>query len=245
MKHLTAHLSRHKENESDSANSDLKSFSWERSEKFVLIEASKLSLDDDFLKYEPQTKKQENFKHTLVAVIEKGVKDFWKPRMDPSFTPKGDGICFEFFRKPAVGKTYKWWKRAAKRYCPERRSRLGTFDEYIAFLAVLMKMLLKNGLPLEKVWHMICDDSTDVGHFMTNIKELPELENVGTKEVLGFFDLGNTHKMLKWNGEKGGLCVAGGCYEVFGYDFPVSKIILRVFYPNIADSTVGWVVLSK
>ena len=245
MKSLSRHLSHMKENGSDSTVSVVRDFEWKRNEKFVLIEASKLSLDDEFLKYEPQTERQKNFKYTVKAVIEKGVKDFWKPRMDPSFNPKGDGICFEFFRSPAVGKTYKWWKRAAKKYCPERKSRLGTFDEYIAFLAVLMKMLIANGWPIEKVWHVICDDSAEIGQYLTNPEEVPELENVGTKEVLGFFDLAHTHKMLKWNGEKGGLCIAGGCFEVFGYDYPVSKIILRVFYPNIANSTVGWVVLSK
>ena len=245
MKSLSLHLSRKKEIESDSTIIPVQNFAWKRHEKFVLIEASKLSLDDDFLKYEPQTERQKNFKYTLKAVIQKGVKDFWKPRIDPSFNPKGDGICFEFFRRPAVGKTYKWWKRAAKRYCPERKSRLGTFEEYIAFWAVFMKLLVENGWPLEKVWHVVCDDSTDIGQFLSNLEEIPELENVGTKEIYGFFDLGNTHKMLKWHGEKGGICIAGGCYELLGYEFPVSSIILRVFYPNIADSTVGWVVLSK
>ena len=245
MQSLSDHLSQFEEPEIDTTISALRSFEWKRNETFVLIEASKLSLEDDFLKYEPQTESQERFRMTVRGVIRRGVKDFWKPRMDPSFNSNGDGITFEFFRKPAVGKTYKWWKRAARKYSPARKSRLGTVDEYIAFLAVLMKLLLANGWPIEKVWYAICDDSTELGEYLTNPDEIPELQFVGTKEVCGFFDLGHTHKMLKWNGEKGGLCIAGGCCELFGHDIPLSKILLRVFFPNVANTTVGWVVLGR
>ena len=245
MDNLADHIHYENNMEVDSTISKLRNFQWKRHETFVLIEASKLSLEDDFLKYEPKTVCQEQFRIKVRGAIRRGVKDFWKPRMDPSFNAKGDGITFEFFRKPAVGKTYKWWKRAAKKYSPARKSRLGTEDEYVAFLAVLMKLLLANGWPIEEVWSAICDDSSKLGQYLTKTEEESQLQYVGTKEIYGFFDLGNTHKMLHWNGESGGLCLAGGCFEILGSDIPLATVLMRVYFPNVANSTVGWVVLSK
>ena len=58
MKSLSDHLLEVEEPEIDTTISALRSFEWKRNETFVLIEASKLSLDDEFLKYEPQTESQ-------------------------------------------------------------------------------------------------------------------------------------------------------------------------------------------
>ena len=41
--------------------------------------------------------------------------------------------------KPAVGRTVKWWKKKAKEFMPEKESRIGTTNERIAFLALLIK----------------------------------------------------------------------------------------------------------
>lgn len=76
---------------------------------FVFVEASKLSLKDEFMKYKPKTAREENFKKQLAEAIKKGVKDFWAPKYDPSFNEEGTGICYVPGKKPAVGKSYNWW----------------------------------------------------------------------------------------------------------------------------------------
>jgi len=61
---------------------------------FVLIEASKLRTDDKFMLYKPRTRNEAKFKNQLSSVITKGIKDFYRPRIDPSFTDDGKGICY-------------------------------------------------------------------------------------------------------------------------------------------------------
>ena len=76
-----------------------------KDDSFVLIEASKLSLGDDFLQYEPQTEAQEGFKKNLTSAIKSGVKDFYRPIYDPSVDENGN-IVFVAGKKPAVGHSY-------------------------------------------------------------------------------------------------------------------------------------------
>ena len=108
-------------------------------EKFILCEASKLSLEDEFMKYEPRTENERIFKKELQSAIRSGLKDFYRPKYDPSFDSDGK-ICFIRGAKPAVGKSYCWWEENA-RYYWNGRSRLGRKEEYLAFLGILIKKL--------------------------------------------------------------------------------------------------------
>ena len=62
---------------------------------FVLVEASKLSLDDDFMNFKPRKKETKEFKKELSKEIKKGVKDFYRPKMDPSLTEDNQHIFFQ------------------------------------------------------------------------------------------------------------------------------------------------------
>ena len=48
-------------------------------EMFVLIEASKLSRDDEFMQYKPKFDSEKELKDLLEVVIKKGIPDFWRP----------------------------------------------------------------------------------------------------------------------------------------------------------------------
>lgn len=52
---------------------------------WAFIEASKLSLNDRFMKHRPRTEAEKKLKAELTEAIRQGVKDFWRPRCDPSF----------------------------------------------------------------------------------------------------------------------------------------------------------------
>ena len=81
----------------------------------ILIEASKLSLKDAFMKHKPKTEAEKRFKDTLTEIIKSGIEDFYRPAMDPSFADKEKTkIHYMSGEKPAVGKTYTWWKEAVK-----------------------------------------------------------------------------------------------------------------------------------
>ena len=179
---------------------------------FKLVPASQLSLDDDWMKHQPMTKQEENFRDMVETAIKSGLKDFWRPVCDPSFDDNGH-ICFELGKRPAVGKSYNWWEKNTKDFCPERGSRLGTKSEYVAFLAVLIKELVAAGKSSEWAWNSVCYDSEELGHYCNSTNSKHVLEDAGSREICGFFDLANTYKILAEDEENGYFWLAGGCYD--------------------------------
>ena len=213
---------------------------------FVLIEASKLSLKDGFMQYKPKTDEQKEFKKLLTEAIQRGVKDFYRPKLDPSFVnSKYHDICYSAGNKPAVGKSYNWWNKKAKAFCPERNSRLGTKIEYIVFLGVLIKRLVDEGWKVADAWNAVCNDSKDLGHYCNSENSKHEFEDTGSREICGFFDLANTYKILAKDEEAGGFWLAGGDFDLFSYFYPLADLSLSDSQNGDSYYGVGWLVLEK
>ena len=210
--------------------------------KVVLVEASKLSLDDEFMKYKPQTNQEKAFKNLISNAINSGLKDFYRPVLDPSFNDDMTGICYEFGRKPAVGKSYKWWVNTAKGFM--QNSRLGTRYEYVAFLGLLIKKLVENGWSISESWRAVCTDSEELGHYRNSSDAKHAFEDTGSREVCGFYDLANTFKILAEDKEAGGLWLAGSdCY--FGSVIcPLADFEHFNYRDDDFASGVGWLVCS-
>lgn len=191
----------------------------------VLIKASELSLDDDFMRHGPSLDNGRKglLKKRLTEVIEKGIKDFYRPRIDPSLANDGNEICYIAGRKPAFGKTYYWWEAKAKAFNPERRSRLGTWSEYVAFLGVLIKTLVVyEGWSIDGAWNAVCNDSAKLGHYWNSNNAKFIDEPTGLRGICDFYDLANIPKILAPNdGESGFYIVSGGCYGL-SYNRPLS-----------------------
>lgn len=162
---------------------------------FVLAKVSTLSLDDDFMQYEPKSYPEWKFKDMLSAAIRSNLEDFYCPTIDPSFA-KDDGICYIPGSKPAVKKSPDWWEAKAKAFLPEYGSRLGTPNEYLAFLGLLIKRLVNRSYPLDKAWHDVYLDSKELGHYQNSKNAKSKLEKTGSREICGFCDLANTKKIL-------------------------------------------------
>lgn len=210
-------------------------------DEFILVEAENLSLNDKFMQWKPKTVIQEITKKLITEAICTGVKNFYRPKCDPSFSDDGKSICFVTGKRPAVGyKSFEWWVNVAKDYNPERNSRLGTRLEYGAFLGVLMKKLVKEGKSVKWVWNSVCDVSHKLGHFSSskNVKHFYEL--TGSRCICGFYDLGNTSKILADRIENHAFLLAGGSYDNAFYCY----LPLLHFSWNLCDS-VGWIVLEK
>ena len=213
--------------------------------EFKLIEASKLSLDDEFMRYEPRTDGQRYFKNNLTSAIKSGVKDFYRPIYDPSIDENGN-IVFVAGKMPAVWHSYDWWEKAAKEYMPERRSRLGTKNEYLAFLGVLIKKLIAIGWNVADAWYAVCDDSKMLGHYWNSENAKNDFEETGSREVCGFFDLANTFKILAWDKEVGGIWLASSsCFFSISDVGPLANLVINFNQANVYDYSVGWYVLSK
>lgn len=209
----------------------------------ILVEAEKLSMDDEFMKWEPQTRKEEATKEFITEAICSGVKNFYRPRYDPTFTDDGNNICFIKGEKPAVGKSYNWWDEVARSYSPERSSRLGTRLEYGAFLGVLIKKLVEEGKTVEWAWNAVCNDSKELGHYCDseNATEHCEFEPTGSRCICGFYDLANTFKILSEDIDGDYCWLTGGCCLYKG-----SRVTLAGFGhidPTCNDyRSVGWLV---
>ena len=208
----------------------------------ILVEASKLSLTDDFMRHKPKTAKEQKFKDTLTCVIKTGIEDFYRPVMDPSFSDKEKTkIHYVAGEKPAVGKSYNWWKETVKdsNFC------IGTKAQYVAFLGVLIKMLVAKGWTVDGAWDAVCNDSKNLGHYWNSNNAKLRSEGTGSREICGFFDLANTYKILAKDEEAGGFWLAGGRYRDNGDDCPLADLALRNNYGSNHNNSVAWLVLKK
>lgn len=229
---------------------------------FKLVPASKLSLNDDFLKYNPNTLAEAVFMEVVKKVIEAGVQDFYRPTLDPSFDDDGR-ICYQAGMKPAVGKSYNWWYEHSKKYYFERKSRLGTISEYIAFLAVFIKEMLASGKSLEWAWNAVCNDSKELGHYRNSNDAKYIFEATGNREVCGWCDLANTYKILAEDKEAGGcrdlaniykilaeddeasgFWLAGGGYDNYSINNPLALLYHDRFREYSYSGSTGWLVFS-
>ena len=211
---------------------------------FVLVEASKLSLDDEFMSHEPTTYEEEKLKKLLTEAIKKGLKDFYRPVLDPSFNGDG-GICYVQGKRPAVGNSYNWWHKAAVEFMPERGSRLGTKVEYMAFLGVLLKNMVNNGWSKAQAWSAVCNDSRELGHCWNSENAKHELEPTGSRKIVSYYDLANTFKILAEDEEACCFWLAGGCYDNNGYYSPLTDLSRGCKRNFDYDNSVGWLVLKK
>ena len=179
----------------------------------------------------------------LCETIKSGVKDFYRPVLDPSFNDDGTGICYEFGKKPAVGKSYNWWEKAAKKF--DSSCRLGTRYEYVAFLGVLIKKLVENGWSLSNAWKAVCKDSKALGHYSNSWNKKNAFEDTGSREVCGFFDLANTFKILSEDDKTGVLFwLAGGGYYGHSDNYPLAGLRYDFYRDCDRNDSVGWLAFD-
>lgn len=211
----------------------------------IFVEASKLSLADAFMQYEPQNTEEKEFKELLVKVIKKGVKDFWRPKYDPTFKDNLEyEICYMPGGMPAAGKSYDWWVKNAKNVMPSRNSRLGKKTEYIAFLGVLIKKLVESGYSVADAWTAVCCDSTNLGHYWNSKDACYKFEPTGSREVCSFYDLGNTFKLVAADEGEEGYWAVGGDFFYSGYYVPLACMSSYSVRHSVVRNSVGWIVFD-
>ena len=210
---------------------------------FPIAKASTLSLEDEFLKHEPETNQQTRFKNALISAIESGLSDFRAQRMDACFDEEGN-IYFKAGMKPAVGKSPNWWKENAKKFMPEKGSRLGTTKERIAFLGLLIRYLIEEkGYTVSNAWKAVCDQSKDLGHYWDSENAKHDFEDTGSRRVGEWYDLANTCKITV-DDEAGGFSLVGGNYNDYGDNYRLADVYSINFPNNVCINSVGWLVLS-
>lgn len=212
--------------------------------QFVKIEASKLSLTDEFMQHEPKTCKEKKLKARIEEAISSRVQDFFRPNMDPSFDEDGR-IVYTAGISPATGKSYKWWEKAARKYCPERKSRLGNKNEYAAFIGVLIKKLVSDGLGVTQAWNLVCNEAEKLAHFSNSFGHKHVFEPTGAREVLGFYDLANTYKILMEDPIRKTFPLASGTCHCNSATYPLCGFFIYKEKKEELFDSVGWIVLEN
>lgn len=214
-------------------------------EKFPIVRASELSLEDAFLKHEPTTIRQTKLKLRLIAGIKRGLlEDFRCPAMDPSLDEDGN-LVYEVGKPPAVGKKIKFWVKKFKQFMPEKNSRIGTGYERAAFLGFLIKYLTEEeGYEVSEAWEAICDNTQKLkGH------EKHDFEPTGSRKVGAFYDLTNTTKVVAV-GTHRGYMECGSSYVDNSGKYPMSNF-MKIIDSNhelvddnfeLMDDEVAWMV---
>jgi len=206
-------------------------------ENFVKIEASKFSLEDEFLKHESVSINTVNFYNKLIKIIKNGMLDFYVPKMDPSLDKNGN-ICYKKGERPAVGKPSIWWEKESKKVAPEYNSKIGNENQYIAFIG----MLVKNGII---TWEQAAEESKDVGHYCDSEDAKHCLEETGSRPIDKFFDLGNTCKIVKSEVRKFGYALAGGHFEINSSEYPLVDMENIRYRETDIVKGVGWITLNE
>lgn len=213
-----------------------------RMDEFILIEASKLSLQDDFMDYEPKNRQEAEVKNVLTEAIKSGgLLDFYRPKYDPSFDEDGD-IQFVAGKKPAFGLSFAEWLTIAEDLYPN--SRLGTMWEYYAFLGVLIKKMVKCGVDKKKAWHAVCGNSEKLGNYRYATTAAPKWEHTGSHPSYGFYDLANMSKLVSVGPYE--YAEASGSYISLPYDAPLASFrVKKSDFEKKRYGCVGWIVLER
>jgi len=210
----------------------------------VLIEAEMLSADAEFMRYEPITLREKATKSLIMKAISLGVKNFYKPKCDPSFTEDGESICFVPGKEPAVGKSYHWWLVETELYGKDFNCHVGTNLQYGAFLGVLISKLVAEGKTVKWAWNAVCNDSRELGHYWNSTNAMYKMEPTGSREICGSCDLANTYKILADHDNPEAFWLAAGNYFCNGDAFSIAGLYLS-YDGDIADEgSTGWLIVD-
>lgn len=210
---------------------------------FHVVEVDKLSIEDKFLQYEPETKIEELLKKDIIEAIEKRIPNFRAPIMAPSEDEFGN-IIFKKGCKPAVGHYANWWKERIKYLLPEKNARMGSMLQHAAFLAILIKKLIKEKeFTVREAWKAICFDSRVlINPDIPNNQKL-EFQLTGTPEIGKWCDLTSVGRLLKKKGPHE-LLLAHGCSDLKNSRFCLADIITVFAFNGNFTSAVAWIVMD-
>ena len=206
---------------------------------FGTVEASKLSLNDPFMKHEPKSKEQAKLKESLVTIIQEWIPDFKAPLLDPHL--ENETIGFAPGNTVAFGKSPIWWYENAKDYCPEKSSRLGTKKQYDAFLGFLIKNLSR-AYPVSEAWEAVCDNPRILGEPIDPRKAKYRLLTGGDRNVGIFFDIANNKKYVR-DEKNETFLVMGGPFISEEYTQSLTSYLQAI--PDLPyTNCVGWIVMD-
>ena len=152
-----------------------------------------------------------------------------------------------------TGFSQKQWEKMLKDYNPNRNSRQMTLTEYACRNLFLIQKLVRAGYEIEEAWRTVCDDSRKIGHYRNSDNPKHCFEPTGSREVCGFWDLGNVQKFIAydpWDEKKityegYPFWISGGDYSWDSTECPVASYsISKKNESNVHNYCVGELALD-
>lgn len=212
--------------------------------------STKLSIEDAFIwvdftsikksdyQAERESDREEILRQNILEAIENNrLKGLYVAILEPS-VDDDDNIYFAMGADPGIGYSAVWWNNNATKFCPERKSRNLSFDEYFMILA----HLIKNS---DITWKEAAENSGMKGNFWNSPNSPHVMEKTGTRKCGEFYGfVGNTCKYVKDAKATGYACM-GGSFNRDGSCKPVAGAG-SIFFPSCGyHYSVGWLVLEK
>ena len=219
--------------------------SQEFEEMFPVVDIEGVSLEDEFLQYEPQNVNGKRVKESLVKAKEIGMKNFRIPAIDPSLDDDGKTIIYCEGKLPAVGKSVDWWNENAPKFMPDKNSRLkDDLQADVVFAVMRIKPLVEEkGYNVEDAWEAVCADSKDLGHYWNSKNAKHVFEKTGSRQLGKCFDLGNTFKIVKKH-EDSGFLLLGGNFYLDSEIYPLASVVSIDGSNKGYNDSVGELVLD-
>ena len=214
-----------------------------RSEFERRIDPLAFQLDADWLQYEPRTNRQKQTKELFLDARVKGrLHAFTCMAIDPSFDPVTGELVYQPGLPPAVGKSYNDWVTIFKNYAPERNSRvLAKTEGACKNLELIRRLVEWRKVTVEDAWDAVCDHSAKLGHFADSDNAQNSFEATGSREICGFYDLGNVYKILaedSWE-KAGGFWAAGGSFDCNSNIGPLADLYRSIDVVNVRNYGLG------
>lgn len=124
---------------------------------FVFVEASKLRPQSKFMHYTPKNYKDEKLMALLKNAINNYPRDFWYWQ-ETSICDGNVKIGNKIIPNSSAGLSYYEWEKLAAEFWYDGSSMLGSINEYVLYLGVLIKNLVKNGWSVEAAWNAVCNE---------------------------------------------------------------------------------------
>ncbi len=141
---------------------------------FFLVEASELSLKDTFMNHKPQDEFERRLLDDFYYVITSNIKDFYCSKTPPVLSDVDSKIIGFENSKQKYYVSYQFWNKVAKKFCKEKRSRIGSRYEHSAYLGTVMKQLISCGMPVNQAWKWI----HDIRGLYYFIKDFPKYQSI-------------------------------------------------------------------
>lgn len=182
-----------------------------------------------------------DFLKRVKSIQKKEALKFWKPIMDPSIGE--EQIMFKKGEKPATGFSFNWWKDKANKLpsVEGKNWSIGIEKQYTVFIIWLINQMIEDGWKPFDAIRACTVDSKELGNFLNGSGQI---EETGSRQICGVYDLANTYKIL--NNEEDNYLLASGNWNYSSHSAPLSYIALAsgmsTDWP--LENSVGWLVLS-